>query len=218
MSTSASGWKAKCGFLDKREPLEETINGETIKFYASSMVVVVKLRGIAGRVGKLVATLLQDDKRDTGSTHRRFVDPEIKGEFNTETIVQPLDPAMAKFRLDSTVSVVSELIDLIGNVDNIKAVGEFIMDSMRDVFPRGSDKNPPAEEFMREIELPELVPLFLGAVKANKGVFGPLDLKLHALGDKVREAVESRLSTLGSASTTTSSGPAEPAESPSPTS
>jgi hypothetical protein len=102
----------------------------------------------------------------------------------------------------------------------MEILGELIMDSMREVFPRGDNNNPTVLEFLQTYgDLPVIVKLLEGLLAANKGVFDPLGLKTDDMMASVKTRLASRAGstetapadaptteTLGKSSQTSSNG------------
>lgn len=213
-------WEKSLGFIDKPKYEAHVVAGKELNFYAVSYGVMVELREVIKHFGAMMANLLADTKTDTGTKMLRIPDKDVPGEFTTETTVQPINTDLAKFRYTENVKAVMSLIDALTDKKNVDIIGKVVIDSLRDIFPRGDRDNPTPGDFMAKIDFPDVVQLLIGVAKANKGVFSPLGARAKALVGAVQESVESvvkdRISILGSNSRTTGSGAPPTAEEQSP--
>jgi hypothetical protein len=213
---SRASWRGKLSFLDKPEGVKHTVAGKELMFYKVSLLKMIDLRDVYKKIGKLLSTLFTSVSNDTGSIFRKFND-------GGETVVQPINVDLARFRLESQGTAIVDLIDVLSDRKNMESLGALIMDSLRDEFPRGDGNNPPPTEFMAVLDAPEIVDMVIGVAKANKGLFGPLGVQVERVFAVIKAKVDLAVQpptpppTPGAASSTTSSSVAAvpPASSPS---
>jgi len=192
-----AAWKDKLSFLSPTCITHE-INGSNVNFYPISLGLAFRLRTVAKPLVLAIQTLFATDKNDTGSTQKTTKRGEDS--YDSETILAPITPELAALRSKQTADAVASLVDSILGDENLKIVGEILMDSMRDHFPPGNRDNPPPSEFIKEIEPSTAVQMLMGVLKANKGVFGPLERAMSGWTEKIKQKVESRLGGVASES------------------
>jgi hypothetical protein len=203
MSKSAAvGWKAKMPFLEGSKPVRHEVQGTPLNFYPSSIGCVFKLKGFFKPVIEAVSVLFESTNNDrtviqTETTPDKpvFISGNKPGEqiplMDSETIKQAVSPDIAAFRIKTRKEAINQITSAIDE-SNLSAVGELIMDSLKELFPRNNPDNPPGIEFAEALEAPAMVEMLVGVFKANKGVFGPLGGRLSAAFDRVTQAVETK--------------------------
>jgi hypothetical protein len=205
-----SDWKDQLPFLTASKPVTKTIQGSEVKFYPVSVAKAFKLKSLAGPIGNLVNCLGQKNLA-TGSETQRFVgeDGEPGGEIFKAFAI---DPVLEEQQAARRSKAIQDLIVQVTNKENYETFAEILMDSMKDVFPRGDRNNPPPQAFLDSVPLPVLPALVAGLIDANKEVFGSLGEKLQGvvrakLGAAMDDmAAEPETETPGSNSPTTSNG------------
>jgi hypothetical protein len=151
---------------------------------------------LAELAGHFTTLLASNSGRDQGSTEEVYAPPEgEKGEIMTKTVVQPINPDLATLRTNQRERSVQGAIKSLFSDANRAALGELIMDSLKDDFPRG--KKRPAEEcleFVDSMDLPTFVEFLKGLAEANAKVFGDLGKELgRAVQDKAGELLGTTL-------------------------
>jgi hypothetical protein len=183
--------KSKLSFLAPT-CIKHTVNGEEINFYAISTKMLFRLKSLTRPLSQALSTLFADSSKDNGRTLKdfKFVDGSDSDETNegSETIINPIDPAILQIRMDTKERAVDRLVDAFSSEENKKLIALLICDSCRDLLPRDPDDDE-VSELMATLDLGNLVAMLTGVAKANVKVFGPL-------GDRVSEAFEKRLETL----------------------
>lgn len=190
----------------KTEP--HMVAGETINFAAVSLPMLTKLRVFATPIATLFAALWQDNKRDSGTISRNVVpdNPVILDLPNggttvttdSEVVMQAITPELAKTRYDLRTKAVTAFFEAITEDTAIGVIGEIVMDSMIDDFPRTESK-PHVGEFLSSVGLPTLLEMCVGVAKANKGQFSPLlkslglDIDMAQVTNIVNQKVSSAL-------------------------
>lgn len=165
-------------------------DAKTLNFYAVSVGTMFALKEPAKLIGKALAVLFSSDSKDVGSMQRNWASEVAPGVMESEIMIEAIKPELASLRLNSKRDAVMDIISALADDNNLKNIGELILDSLRDDFPRGSDHRPPPITFAKELPMPVLMQMLMGVAKANKGVFGPLGEKIAAMKDQINNVVE----------------------------
>lgn len=166
MSTEKTSWKDKALFLCPDFEVH-TINGQELRFYPISMVTLFKTRKLAKPLATALRTLFSQNQGDVASTFRRVADSQ-------ETIVSAIGTDLAKFRADQMDMAVHSLLDALIDEKNADILGEVVVDSLRDEFPRGSMDSKQCAELLKSMDVVTQMEMLKGLAKANKKVLGPL--------------------------------------------
>lgn len=170
--------------------VDREINERQVTFYTCSVRTCARLSGlIAQLVGHFTTLLGSNSGRDQGQTEEIYAPPEGEvGEILTKTVVEPINPDLAALRVKQRAGAVQGAIETLLSKANRAAIGEMLMDSLKDDFPRG--KKRPADEcleFIDSMDVPTLVLFLKGLAKANAEVFGDLG---KALGRAAQSKAE----------------------------
>jgi hypothetical protein len=177
-------WKEKVAFLEASKSIDKKINDETVTFYEISAGKIFDLKNLAGPIGRLIDAMQKNQNSIASKTSRYGAGgDEPAGEIIE---LKAIEPKLEEQQALRRQRAITELIDTLTDDKNVRVLGEIIMDSMKDIFPRGSADNPPGSEFIKSVSLPALGQLISGVIEANKGVFGPL-------GGKIVSQIESKL-------------------------
>lgn len=160
-------WKDKVSFLAPTY-IEHEVGGETLKFWPVSLGVAVKLRAIGAPLAEALSILFAPTDNDATVIIREFEG----GDGGKEKVVEAVDPKLAEMRDKQRADALSKAIKTLSDSKNLGVIGEIIMDSMRENFPK-SEPRPPGLEVMNELPLKPLKEIIMGIVKANKDVLGP---------------------------------------------
>ncbi len=177
--------------------VDREIHGQTVTFYTCSVRTCARLSGLLSQLAGHLTTLLGSSSgRDQGTTEEVYAPPEGEtGEIMTKTVVEPINPDLAAFRTKQREGAVTGAIEALFADKNRAAIGELLMDSLKDEFPRG--KKRPADEclaFIDEMDLPTLIDFLRGLAEANAKVFGDLG---KGLGRAVQDKAGELLGTIG---------------------
>lgn len=188
----AQEWKEKLSFLDsmtkKGHPIR--FGDDTVYFYPLSVLKLPKLKSLVGPLGKAFASMTASDQNDI--SQRTIRTTEQNGDKSEVLEINAIAADLASLRQEQKERAISELLDALFDKANMEVIGELLMDSMREVFPRGSSDNPTVTEFLSAYgDLPVMVKLLEGMLGANKGVFDPLGIK----ADDMMASVKTRLAT-----------------------
>lgn len=162
------------------------INGEDFTFYTVSLRVAAKMAPLLSRLAGHFSTLLSGDpKQDQGRIEEDFATPE--GEVISKTTVQPINPELATMRAEKREQAIRGAVDALLDPQNRRALGELLMDSLRDDFPRGAKNRDAGEiqEFVDGMDIPVFIEFLKGLAAANAKVFGDL-------GNGIGRAVQAR--------------------------
>lgn len=167
-------WKEGKSFLGSTNFVEHQVNGQTLRFHPVSVTVFFRLRKLAKPIATAVSTLFfPNDSRDVRIVEQTIA-PSGDDPGGKVTTNEPVSPEIAIMRDEQRSVAIAEAIDALTSDENADVVGEVIMDSLRDLFPRRSADNPPAREFMQALDACALAGLLIGVAKANAEVLGPL--------------------------------------------
>jgi hypothetical protein len=173
-------WRKRFTFRDKRS-IKHTVNGQEFRFYPNRMGLLTEARDLSGPIAKAINTLFADQSRDAGSNVKRQHD----GDFFMEDITtQSIDIEMAKHRLRERNEAIETILGTLADSRSMILLGRLFMDSLRDEFEYVRDRparevgaflygDEDGEESSYEgLDMPQLVELFRGWMKANATVFG----------------------------------------------
>jgi len=179
-------WRSKLPFLEASNGVSRTVMGTDYQFFPVSAGKLFKLKKLAGPIGKLLDSL-QKNTNSTSSKISRMNETETEGAVETiET--NAIDPKLEEQMALRRQFAITELIEALTDDRNIAAVGDLLIDSIKETFPRGDAGNPSGAEFIQSLPLPALADMVIGVVEANKEVFGPL-------GGKIKDEIEQRMKT-----------------------
>lgn len=221
-------WKDKFTFRDKRY-IEHDVAGTLFRFYPNRMALLTEARDLSAPVAKAVSILFADESKDNDSAVKRH----HEGEFYMEDITTTaISQEMAQYRQTQRDGAIEQIMGTLADARSLILLGRLFMDSLRDDFDYKRDR--PAqdvEEFLyghegndeeyQGLDMPVLIELFAGWMKANAKVFGQAGEKMVGLvrGRLEQLQTESRSettdSTSGKDSKTPSSSPLEPDSTPS---
>lgn len=196
---------ARFTFRGKRH-IEHKVGGEEFRFYPNRMALLEEARDLSAPIAKSISVLFVDETKDTKSAVKRHQEGEGKEGFFMEDITtEAISTEMAAHRQaerDKAIETILESLD----ARSVILLGKLFMDSLRDEFPyrkqrsacdveaflygeeaeEGEDGEEPA---YTGLDMPVLIQLFSGWMKANAKVFGEL-------GEKVAGLVRGRLEQL----------------------
>lgn len=167
------------------------VGGDTYNFWPVSLRVLFKLRCVATPLAKSLSTLFSVRERDTITESHDWTDVET-GERGSTTKLLPASTELSEALHKRRTAAIEELVIALTERSNLLIVGEIIMDSMREDFPRNPSKEQIAAFVDDEgMNVPTISALLVGVAKANKKVFGPLaDTVSASLAKVVKEKVE----------------------------
>lgn len=167
--------------------VDREIHGQKVTFYTCSVRTCAKLSGLLSQLASNFTTLLAGGAVDQGSTEEVYHQPD--GELMTKKVIEPINPDLATMRGKQREKAVHGAIQALFDPKNRAAIGELLMDSLKDEFPRGQ-KRPVDEcqEFVDQMDLPTFIEFLRGLAAANAKVFGDLGKELgRAVQDKAKE-------------------------------
>lgn len=175
--TEQKKWQDKLSCFSPNYVLHE-VAGEELHFYPVSVGMAFKLRVIGRPLAKSLSVLFGNKDQDHGTR-----DVTVRNEYGTDDrqiIIDPISEGLARIRHEQRTESIEKLVESLTDDGNAAVVGEIIMDSLRDVFPKGDAHRPPPTEFINQMPLPVLGGMIMGLVQANKEVFGPLTEQVAA--------------------------------------
>jgi len=208
-------WQKQFTFRDKRS-IKHQVSGQEFRFYPNRMALLNEARDLSGPIAKAINTLFADQSRDAGSAVKRH----HEGDFFMEDIqTEPLSIEMAQHRLAERNEAIETILDTLADERSIRLLGKLFMDSLRDNFPYAKDRSiADVEEFLfgegeddeyQGLDMPTVVELFQGWMKANATVFGEAGEQLVGL---VRAKIEGLRADSSSEPTSPTNG--EPSKTP----
>lgn len=186
---------ARFTFRGKRH-VEHTVGGEKFRFYPNRMALLEEARDLSAPIAKSISVLFADESKDTKSAVKRHQEGEGKDGFFMEDITtEAITTEMAAHRQserDKAIETIMESLD----ARSVILLGKLFMDSLRDEFTYKKQRSAQeVEEFLygeeeeaedgeaayTGLDMPILIQLFSGWMKANAKVFGELGEKLTGL-------------------------------------
>lgn len=216
------GWKDKFTFRD-RLVVEHKVGDETFRFSPNRIGLFRELRDLSAPVTEALTILFADKSRDSGSSVKSVNDG--KDFFQEDCSTEPITVEMAKFRSTEQCEAIEKLVNTIADERNQILIGRLLMDSLRGDFPYARSRSTKdVEEFLygteddddwTGLDMPTMVELVIGWIKANAKVFGSSGEGLVGAFKAKMEALkishlETDLSTSGKPSSEVSSSPSEP--------
>jgi len=210
-------WRKRFTFRDKRS-ITHPVNGQDFKFYPNRMALLTEARDLAEPVAQAINTLFADQSRDTNSKVRR----QHEGDFFLEDIeTEGLSVQMAQHRIEERSAAIKTILGTLADPRSLMLLGKLFMDSLRDDFPYCKDRDPrEVDEFLfgddsedsdyQGLDMPVLVALFQGWMKANATTFGESGESLVGL---VKSKIEGIVSEQASETPDPTNG--EPSKTPS---
>lgn len=182
-----------------------------MKFFEVSVGALFALRPIIDTLGKAIAGLFASEDRDVAISDRSIggrkgVDENnrpFSEEASREIVTDSISVEMAEARIQFKQKSVSDLVSAIMDPKNKELLGRFLMDSLAEEYPRGSNDNPKPSEFFDSLPAGAVVQMLTGAAIANKGVLGPLGETLGQMQGIIEKAVKERVNKIALASPTT---------------
>jgi len=173
-------WRKRFTFRDKRS-IKHAVSGQEFRFYPNRMALLTEARDLSAPIAKAINTLFADQSRDSGSAVKR----QFEGDFSLEDIkTEPISIEMAEHRMAERNGAIETILNTLADSRSIILLGRLFMDSLRDDFDYARDrKASEVEEFLfgedgedgneyEGLDMPVLVELFQGWMKANASVFG----------------------------------------------
>lgn len=210
---------SKFTFRDKRS-IKHQVNGQEFRFYPNRVGLLTEARDLAEPVAQAINTLFADQSKDTSSNVKR----QHEGDFFMEDIqTQGIDIEMAKHRQRERSQAISTILGTLADARSLILMGKLFMDSLRDEFPYKRERSvQEIEEFLygddeegseyEGLDMPVLVEMFQGWMKANATTFGDTGESLVGL---VRTKIEGLVADSEQDSETTNPTSGVPSKTPS---
>ena len=158
--------------------VDREIHGQTVTFYMCSVRTTARLQGFIAKMAGHLSTLLgANSKRDQGTVTEDYTTDE--GEVIQKTVIEPINPDLARLRTQQRQGAIEGAVNALLDDKSRTAIGELLMDSLKDDFPRGK-KRPPEEclDFVDSMDIATFVEFLKGLAEANAKVFGDLGKEL----------------------------------------
>lgn len=211
-------------FRDKRGT-EHEVGGRKFTFYPNRMALLTEARDLSTPVAQAVSVLFADESKDNTSNVKRH----HEGDFFMEDIATTaISTEMAKYRQAERNAAIETIMGTLADARSIVLLGKLFMDSLRDEFPYKRDRGAKeVEEWLygeeaggedeenddlyTGLDLPMLVEMFGGWMKANAKVFGTAGEKMVGLvKSRLEQVNESALETTDPTSGNDSKIPSSP--------
>lgn len=166
--------------------VEREIGGQSFKFYQCSLRAGARMAGVISKIAGHVSVLLVGDKQDCGQTIEDFTDD---GVTVNKTTIDPINPDLAKLRVEQRAGALSGAISELVSKNNRQAMAELLMDSLRDEFPRKGRTSEDSDMF-DDMDIPFYVEFIKGLFAANQKLLGGLGKELgRAAQEKADEVL-----------------------------
>lgn len=157
--------------------VDREINGKTVTFHTCSVRTCARLSSFISKMAGHLSVLMTSENRDQGKVEEDYQTKE--GEIIQKTIVDPINPDLAELRVAKRKKAVEEAFSELMSEPNRALIGDLLMDSLKENFPRG-EKRPADEclEFVDSMDVPTFIQFLIGLAAANAKVFGDLGKEL----------------------------------------
>lgn len=196
-----SDWKKRMSFLTPQFEAVKIGNEEQeFRFYPVTVGFVFKLSRLGEALSRSLSKFFVAKNNDVKVTEKTATDKE--GNCVREVTNEGITVELAKYRDEQAGGATADLIKALADESNRAVIGEIIMDSLQEDFPRDEKGNhakgsPTGLEFINAIPLTRL-PLFLrGLAVANKDALGPLGRKASLFQKLAAAKVEDVINSLG---------------------
>lgn len=180
-------WKSRTSFLAPN-CVTVTIRDEKVKFFSLSPRCLTILTDITKPLASAINAFLDSRQEATKMKQEKITytgeEPGTRETVESEPVLT--HEAMV-WMSNQRRTAVEQLIDVVSS-ENINKLGDLLVDSMRELYPR-TEPRPTGEEFIEEVGMDSLYPLVSGMLEANEKVLGPFLGKVKAL---IAEAKEKR--------------------------
>lgn len=191
-------WKESPLFAPENNYHEVEIQGTTHKFWAICPTKIFKLRRLATPIAQALMAMRP------GANDVTIVDRDIandgSGGRGREIITEGISPQLAKLRFEQQEAGLKSLIESLTDEANAAILGELIMDSMREVFPR-TGKLPAGIEVVKGLQTAgRLLQVLRAIAVANAEVIDPLVARVAPSSSSMGDAVKAAESAVGAQS------------------
>ena len=185
-------------WLSPGKPTEHEVNGEKLRFYRLPAVVLIELRDFSKPLIRAFSTLISTTQGNVTERKRTFKTPEkirlektdAGGNVGFEDIAvldegneverAAISPELAQHRIEQRCAALSEMADVFTDPSNLHLMGVMICNCLRDQFPKRPVPTADVGQFIAQVELPALLQMLMGVVKANFHLFKSLEGKVQA--------------------------------------
>lgn len=185
------GWKDRMTFRDQRY-VESEVGGKLLRFYPNRMALLTEARDLSAPVAQAISVLFADQSRDSASHVKRLKDGGQNGGQMEEITTEAVSQEMADYRQKQREGAITKIMDTLADQRSKLLLGKLWMDSLRDEFPyRKTRPVSEVEEFLygsekeddgyTGLDLPAMIEMFQGWMKANAKVFGDQGEKMVGL-------------------------------------
>lgn len=163
-----------------------------LSFYPNRLNLMSEVRDLSEPVLRGLSLMFEDTRADQAATTKKYTEGDMQVE---EIEVHPSSVELLSKRQEDKATALAELMSVICDPRSRMILGTLLMDSLRDEFSQEELKSPAkVNDFLYgteddgsdALDLPMMVGLMQGWIKANAQVFGDAGKKvMELLQDKV---------------------------------
>jgi hypothetical protein len=169
----------KASFVGRTNYITREIEGHQVQFHPISVGALFELRRIAKPLVGAISTLFPTTPPELERTLVKRTMHDNSGTANEE-IYEGVSPDLESTRVRARQEAMQNAVETLLDPGNAKTVGRLVMDSCRELFPRGDKSNPKPDEFMRDLDTDIAIGFLRGVAEANVSVLGPFGDLLKA--------------------------------------
>ena len=184
-------------FLKKGKVTSFEVQGEQVNFRGIPLGTIFKIRNLVEgqkAASKLLTTLFTDTTKDSGiKTVTKLVDAD-KVLYDTEQTIVAIDPNIAAMRVRDKEQGIEGLIKLLTSPESEDLLAEIIIHSAECFDAKDMDGS---KEAVAGLELPVVIELVIGSLKASSGVVSVLGKLFPQMSKSVAAKVDQVLGKMG---------------------
>jgi hypothetical protein len=190
-------WKSTFTYKSKRyveQPVGDDEN--VVRFYPNQLGILEQLAELSDPITEAINKLMGAEGRNYQTETKSYVEGDMQVE---ETVIGSTDRESMRARVEERGEGIKSLVAALGNGRNLRLFGLAWMDSMKEEFGRKRGGHSPemVEEFLfgdgedyEGLEVPQMIQIMSGWLRANAKVFGDLGERLVGF---VKAQMEQRL-------------------------
>lgn len=189
--------------------VKHDVNGTETLFYRLSMDALFELEALTLPLSKAAAMLMSSPERQSGVTLEKFV--SAAGENIDRSVHQATPCDLAEKVANQRAEAIGTIVKTVFGGECKMQIGIFLLDSLTPTKEKHRFEPEEIESFFSQMDLPTVIQLVIGAIKANAEAFGPLGKQVaeaarKALGNVLPNSELPVENLTGSSSKTQSSG------------
>lgn len=147
--------------------VEAEINGESFRFYAISLKAIFEAKTVFKPIITALAALQI-------APPLARVKERIRSGDDMKEVFEASTPELAKIGAASREKAVADLVDALLDPKNVASLRAVIVDSLRDVYPRGAKLTKEQERAFEDLDLPTAIEFVKAIVSANRQALADL--------------------------------------------